>query len=158
MPSTTPPPRKPSILRRLRNKTSSLTSPRPRRSLTDFHVSLSDPHRVYAPSSVVAGSVFLTVERALPITHLTVALVGCVDLTPSPTGKRSKDAAIEGAARNVFCRDEIVLSGEGRLDPGVYEFQFELEFCKVPGIGGVGLPTSIDVSSRPGTRGSAAGL
>lgn len=38
-------------------------------------------------------------------------------------------------------QDEQTLCGEGRLDPGVYEFGFDLEFPRK------GLPSSIDVSS-----------
>lgn len=37
--------------------------------------------------------------------------------------------------------DEVTLCGEGRLDAGIYEFNFELEFPRK------GLPTSIDVSA-----------
>ena len=37
-------------------------------------------------------------------------------------------------------QDEVTLCGEGRLDIGLYEFEFELEFPSK------GLPTSIDVS------------
>jgi len=36
-------------------------------------------------------------------------------------------------------QDEVTLCGEGRLDAGIYEFNFELEFPDK------GLPTSIDV-------------
>jgi len=38
-------------------------------------------------------------------------------------------------------QDEQTLCGEGRLDAGVYEFGFDLEFPRK------GLPSSIDVSS-----------
>jgi hypothetical protein len=40
-------------------------------------------------------------------------------------------------------QDEQTLCGEGRLDIGVYEFNFELEFPKK------GVPTSLDVSYIP---------
>lgn len=50
----------------------------------------------------------------------------------------------------MFCRDEVVLSGEGRLEPGVYKFAFEMEFRKV--VEGGNMPTSIDVSIRQNGR------
>ncbi|KAI5841590.1 hypothetical protein BZA05DRAFT_477785 [Tricharina praecox] len=146
-----------SFLRRIRSKTSLLSLRSPRRSLTDFHVQLNDPHRVYSPTDFVAGFVCVTVERPLPLTHLTVSLIGRVDVQTSmrePSGRKrgksewavhSAAATGDGADGGILsiCRDELVLCGEGRLEPGVYKFGFELEFCKLPGLGG-GLPTSID--------------
>jgi hypothetical protein len=38
--------------------------------------------------------------------------------------------------------DEVALCGEGKLDPGMYSFQFVLEFPSA------GLPSSIDVSAH----------
>ncbi|KAI5779581.1 hypothetical protein EDC01DRAFT_621296 [Geopyxis carbonaria] len=150
-----------SLLHRLRTKTSALSFRSSRRSLTDFHIQLNDPHRVYSPTDIVPGSVCVTVERPLQITHITVALVGRVDVysnTREASGRRrnkddwddawpNNDGYNDSSApygRVNLCRDEIVLCGEGRLEPGVYKFGFELEFCKLPGIGEASLPTSLD--------------
>jgi len=155
-------PPSPSFLRRLRSKASLLVLRSPRQPLTDFHVEVSDPHRVYAPTDCVAGFVCITVERPLPLTHLTVSLIGRVDVHSSTRelGARARARARAGwaaphatvaaddAGTLSICRDELVLCGEGRLEPGVYKFGFELEFCKLPGLGG-GLPTSVDVRTRP---------
>lgn len=121
------------ILSRLRTKTAALTASSTPRRLSTFHITLADPHRAYAPESLVAGSVHITVDRPLPITHLTVALVGRVSL--------------DGEEGEVFARDEIVLTGEGRLETGRYEFMFEVEVRSVWGTGG--LPSSIDVFGFP---------
>ncbi|KAH0605258.1 uncharacterized protein H6S33_005240 [Morchella sextelata] len=144
---------KPSLLNRLRSKTStlSLTGLRPsRRTLGDFHIRLNDPHRVYSPTDTVKGSVCLTVEKALNFTHLVVNLVGRVDLNLPSTkdsGKKRKewDAEYDDGSGGgiVLCRDESVLCGEGRLEPGKYEFKFELFFVPVGKMVG-GLPSSLD--------------
>lgn len=145
---------RPSLLNRLRAKTSTLSlsglgSSR-RRSLGDFHIRLIDPHRVYSPTDTVKGSVCLTVEKGLTLTHLVVSLVGRVDLNlPSgkDSGKKRKDWDAEyddgSGGGIVLCRDEIVLCGEGRLEPGKYEFEFELLFVLVGKMVG-GLPSSLD--------------
>lgn len=143
-----------SFLNRLKTKTSSLSLPglrQPRRTLADFHIRLDDPHRVYSPTDIVKGFVCVTVERPLNLTHLVVNLIGRVDLNLSSgkeSGKKWKewdeefdDGMGSGA---VLCRDEVVLCGEGRLEPGVYEFGFELVFVLVGKMVG-GLPSSLDV-------------
>lgn len=93
----------------------------------------------------------LTVEKALNFTHLVVNLVGRVDLNLQSTkdaGKRRKewDAEYDDGSGGgiVLCRDESVLCGEGRLEPGKYEFKFELFFVPVGKMVG-GLPSSLDV-------------
>lgn len=92
----------------------------------------------------------LTVEKALNFTHLVVNLVGRVDLNLQSTkdaGKRRKewDAEYDDGSGGgiVLCRDESVLCGEGRLEPGKYEFKFELFFVPVGKMVG-GLPSSLD--------------
>lgn len=159
-----PPPRN-GFLTRLRSKTSSLSlpgirAPR-RRTLTGFHIQLDDPHRVYSPSDVVKGCVCVKVERPLTLTHLVVNLIGRVDLHASPStreggGKKGKEweEELDGLDGGVtLCRDEMVLCGEGRLEPGVYKFGFELEFVLVGKLAG-GLPSSLDVS--PPCRGCSS--
>jgi hypothetical protein len=157
MPSLDSPPSSLSLLRRLRSKTSALSLRTPRRQVTDFHIELQDPHRVYSNRDLVPGSVCITVERPLAITHLTVSLVGRVDVDVYASSTREPGAVSRKKRRKVedwgsyggdssafnICRDELVLCGEGRLEPGVYKFGFELEFCKLPGV--EGLPTSLDV-------------
>ncbi|PWW76310.1 hypothetical protein C7212DRAFT_280673 [Tuber magnatum] len=154
MVTDSPPPRN-GFLTRLRSKTSSLSlpglrAPR-RRTLTDFHIQLDDPHRVYSASDVVKGCVCAKVERPLTLTHLVVYLIGTVDLQASLSareggGKRGKEweEDFDGLSGGVtLCRDEMVLCGEGRLEPGVYKFGFELDFVLVGKLAG-GLPSSLD--------------
>lgn len=140
-----------------------------RRGLADFHVALQDPHRVYSPTDVVAGAVCVTVDRPVAITHLVVALVGRIDVYAPGTKKHTKERDYDGVARIgrgtdtglTVCRDELVLCGEGRLEPGQqYQFRFELEFARTPDGGGGGLPSSLEVSGTricvPGRSGSPA--
>ena len=97
----------------------------------------------------------LTVTKPIRITHLTVCLHGFVRVykysnaanEPVPlsdggltasNGRRKSQYYGNGHA-SLF-QDETTLCGEGRLEAGIYEFNFELEFPSE------GLPTSIDVS------------
>lgn len=132
-----------------------LTSPlRARtRNLTDFHIRPHDPHRQYSPGDLVTGAVVLTVLKPIRITHLTVCLHGFVRVFKHPNGANESlpvDAGLSagnnprktqyfGNGHASLFQDEITLCGEGRLEPGVYEFNFELQFPRK------GLPTSIDV-------------
>ncbi len=93
----------------------------------------------------------LTVIKPVRITHLTVCLHGFVRvfkhrngakeplLDFSASGNSNKSQYFGNGHASLF-QDEQVLCGVGRLDVGVYEFNFELEFPKE------GLPSSIDVS------------
>jgi len=102
----------------------------------------------------VQGAVILTVVKPVRITHLTVSLHGYVRVYKSPNGSanepainpaevpsvngrgaRSKNAGHGYAA---LFQDEQVLSSDGRLEPGRYEFNFDLLFPAK------GLPSSID--------------
>ncbi|RFU24229.1 hypothetical protein B7463_g12107, partial [Scytalidium lignicola] len=123
------------------------------RNLTDFHVRLEDPYRKYSPGAVVKGAVVLTVVKPVRITHLTVCLHGFVRVfktpnnrnDPLPANPNFADSANPrrsqylGNGHASLFQDEVTLCGEGRLEPGVYEFNFELEFPSK------GIPTSIDV-------------
>ncbi|UKZ53750.1 hypothetical protein TrVGV298_007549 [Trichoderma virens] len=115
---------RPGLLARLG---SSLNLPLPlrnrNRSVTDFHVRCDEPHRKYGAGDHVHGSVVLVVVKPVRITHLVVTLHGFVRVLRDPAGA---------------AKDEQVLSGEGRLDPGRYEFGFDLVFPDK------GLPSSID--------------
>lgn len=123
------------------------------RNLTEFHIRPDEPHRKYSPGDLVKGAVVLTVVKPIRITHLTVCLYGFVRVFKSPNG--ANDSLPEGGlvasttpnktqyfgnGHASLFQDEQTLCGEGRLEAGVYEFNFELEFPTK------GLPTSIDVS------------
>lgn len=124
------------------------------RNLTDFHIRLLEPHRQYSPGDLVEGAVVLTVVKPIRLTHLTVCLHGFVrvfkhanganeplpmnsGLTASSNPKKSQ---YFGNGHASLFQDEVTLCGEGRLEAGIYEFKFELDFPKKD------LPTSIDVS------------
>lgn len=144
-----------------RSLISRLTSPlllRSRaRNLTDFYIRPADPHRHYSPGEVVKGAVVLTVVKPIRITHLTVCLHGFVrvfkhagsgnDALPAeaglPVGNNPRKTQYFGNGHASLFQDEVTLCGEGRLEAGVYEFNFELEFPRK------GLPTSIDVWTPP---------
>ncbi|KAH8676681.1 hypothetical protein BGZ60DRAFT_468572 [Tricladium varicosporioides] len=144
-----------------RSLLSRLTSPLKSRTrnLTDFHIRPDEPHRKYSPGDLVKGAVILTVVKPVRITHLTVCLHGYVRVFKHPNevnepwtvdpslgaGDPMKSQYFGNGHASLF-QDEIALCGEGRLDAGVYEFNFELEFPSK------GLPTSIDVSAYPRTQ------
>jgi arrestin-related trafficking adapter 9 len=104
----------------------------------------------------VKGLVVLTVVKPIRVTHLTVALHGFVRVFRSPSvrsSRRDHDPLLSpagnggksqpsGNGQASLFQDEVTLCGEGRLEIGVYEFEFELEFPNR------GLPTSIDVGSH----------
>ncbi|KAG0650619.1 pH-response regulator palF RIM8 [Hyphodiscus hymeniophilus] len=136
-----------SLLSRLTNPLKSRT-----RNLTDFYIRPDEAHRQYSPGDVVKGAVILTVGKPIRITHLTVCLHGFVRVFKNPNGVKEplpieadltvssspKKSQYIGNGHASLFRDEQTLCGEGRLEPGVYEFNFELEFPTR------GLPTSID--------------
>ncbi|CAG8950446.1 hypothetical protein HYFRA_00006942 [Hymenoscyphus fraxineus] len=133
---------------------SRLTSPLKSRTrnLTDFHIRPKEPHRRYSPGDVVEGAVVLTIVKPVRITHITVCLHGVVRVFKNPNDANSPvvvdpELAAAGDPRKTqyfgnghasLFNDEVTLCGEGRLDVGIYEFNFELEFPRK------GLPTSID--------------
>ncbi|KUJ22479.1 uncharacterized protein LY89DRAFT_575774 [Mollisia scopiformis] len=131
---------------------SRLTSPLKARSrnLTDFYIRPDEPHRKYSPGDLVKGAVILTVVKPIRITHLTVFLHGFVRVFKNPnsaneplpdpalTSSNPKKSQYFGNGHASLFQDESTLCGEGRLDIGVYEFNFELEFPAK------GVPTSID--------------
>ncbi|KAI9733194.1 MAG: ph-response sensor protein [Claussenomyces sp. TS43310] len=121
------------------------------RNLVDFHIRPHDPHRQYSPGDIVKGLAVLTVAKPIRITHLTVALHGLVRVYKGPNGvaDSSADPGLlpPGSARKTqylgngqasLFQDEQILCGEGRLESGIYEFEFELEFPNRQ------LPTSLD--------------
>ena len=125
------------------------------KNISDFHIRPVEPHRQYFPGDVVKGSVFLTVNKPVLISHIVICLYGYVKVyrnANAPGQGISKDSGFLGTGRgkrgteyfgNGFAsifEDEIVLCGEGRLDTGVYDFKFELDFPSS------GIPSSIDVN------------
>ncbi|EAQ93246.1 hypothetical protein CHGG_01481 [Chaetomium globosum CBS 148.51] len=124
------------------------------RYIADFHIRPAEPHRKYGAGDQVQGAVVLTVVKPVRITHLVVSLHGhmrvykglnaptnepIIDpaeaLTTSSRGSRHKHLG-NGCVR--LFQDEQTLSGDGRLEPGKYEFNFNLLFPAN------GLPSSID--------------
>ncbi|OBT67601.1 hypothetical protein VE03_03766 [Pseudogymnoascus sp. 23342-1-I1] len=135
-----------SILSRLTSPLRSRT-----RNATDFHIRANEPHRQYSPGDIVKGIVVLTVVKPIRITHLTVALHGFVRVLKKPTAAgevitsdhvvevtSNKRSQYTGNGHVSLFNDEITLCGEGRLEPGIYEFEFNLQFPSQ------GLPSSID--------------
>ncbi|KAM0260502.1 hypothetical protein ACHAQJ_002735 [Trichoderma viride] len=121
------------------------------RSVTDFHVRCDEPHRKYGAGDHVHGAVAIAVVKAVRYTHLVVALHGFVrvlkdpagnkkgrNITALPQGGSSSRPQYHGNGFASLFQDEQVLSGEGRLDPGRFEFRFDLVFPDK------GLPSSID--------------
>lgn len=98
------------------------------------------------------GAVVMVVVKPVRITHLVVSLHGYVRVlkdpatvakaqgsTQLPQGGGSMRPRYHGAGLASLFQDEQVLSGEGRLEPGKYEFGFDLVFPPKE------LPSSIDV-------------
>ncbi len=129
------------------------------RNLADFHIRPVDPHRNYAAGDHVRGAVLLTLLKPIRITHLTVALRGYVRVFKGASSATSEpainavetSAATGGSSRSKYYgnghaslfQDEQVLSGDGRLEAGKYEFNFDLMFPSRS------LPSSIDVRRVP---------
>ncbi|KAK3695008.1 hypothetical protein B0T22DRAFT_477710 [Podospora appendiculata] len=124
------------------------------RHIADFHIRPLEPHRKYNAGDHVQGAVILTVVKPLRITHLTVSLHGYVRVYKNP-GAPSNDPIINPAETAAIAsragrtrwynngyaslfQDEQVLSSDGRLEPGRYEFNFDLLFPAKD------LPSSID--------------
>jgi hypothetical protein len=124
------------------------------RNLADFHIQPFEPYRQYSPGDVVKGLVVLAVAKPVRITHLTVALHGFVRVLKSPAAagevitsepaipvQNSRKSQYTGNGHASIFHDEVTLCGEGRLEAGIYEFEFNMQFPSR------GLPTSIDVSA-----------
>ncbi|KAG6143295.1 hypothetical protein E4U28_002358 [Claviceps purpurea] len=143
---------RPSLLSRL---STPLHFPLPLRSrnrnLADFHIRCDEPHKKYSAGDSVRGAVVLALVKPLRITHLVVALHGYVRVLKEPTSvAKAQNVTIlppPGSSRRPEYRgngvtslfqDEQILSGEGRIEPGKYEFGFDLVFP------GKRLPSSID--------------
>ncbi|KAH7627646.1 hypothetical protein B0T09DRAFT_404041 [Sordaria sp. MPI-SDFR-AT-0083] len=123
------------------------------RHIADFHIRPDDPHRKYSAGEHVQGAVVLTVVKPVRITHLTVLLHGYVRVYKGPGAQNNEPVRSPAEIQNLSSRgerrkyyngyaslfqDEQVLSSDGRLEPGRYEFNFDLLFPAD------GLPSSID--------------
>ncbi|KAF8454069.1 hypothetical protein BDZ91DRAFT_801944 [Kalaharituber pfeilii] len=137
-----------SFLAKLSSPLTALNKLRPprgaRKQVSEFYIRLNEPHREYSPSDLVRGSVILTTEKDIRVTHLVVNLVGRVDLYGVATYNVGKKKTVNYAGPVEFeggvilCRDQQVLCGEGRLEAGVYEFGFVMELT------GKRLPSSLN--------------
>ena len=89
-------------------------------------------------------------NKPVRITHLVVTLHGFVKVVRDPSTVSKSMANAQPSGGNAgpqyhgnghasLFQDEQVLSGEGRLEPGKYDFGFDLLFPSN------GLPSSIDV-------------
>jgi hypothetical protein len=125
------------------------------RYIADFHIRPAEPHRKYGAGDQVQGAVILTVVKPVRITHLVVSLHGYMRVFKNPAVAAS-EPVIDPADVQAFLtrssrqrghangcvrlfQDEQTLSGDGRLEPGRYEFNFNLLFPVDR------LPSSIDV-------------
>lgn len=148
----------PSAGRRILHRFASPFGPKAR-SIAEFTVRAHDPHKQYAPGEAVSGAVIVKVVKPIRLTHISVCLHGFVQVHKNPgdpsepvrgygarigrsQGKKSGEYFGNGFA-SLF-EDETVLCGDGRLDSGTYQFDFEVVFPK-----DIDLPSSIEVSSRP---------
>ena len=125
------------------------------RHIADFHIRAAEPHRKYGAGDQVQGAVILTVVKPVRITHLVVSLHGYMRVykgpnipanepvvdpaeVPATTSRSSRLKPLGNGYVKLF-QDEQPLSADGRLEPGRYEFNFNLLFP------GDGLPSSVDV-------------
>ena len=146
-----------SSCRRLWSRFQSLWTPSQVRALSDWYIRPDEPHRQYAPGDVVKGAVVLTAVKPIRVTHLLVELHGGVRVFKGAGDRSARngrdwsmlrtngkivddddDDDHRDGAESVM-RDEVVLCGQGRFEPGTYHFHFELAFPDRA------LPSSIDV-------------
>lgn len=141
---------------RFANPFSSFISSKPNH-ISDYSIELDEPLRRYGPGDTIKGTIVLDVARPLGITHIVVALFGYLEVfknhSRNKTGVRDSAARVAsgkgkrwvseyyGDGFASLFEDEVVLCGEGRLDPKSYHFRFELDFPK-----NLKIPSSIDVS------------
>jgi arrestin-related trafficking adapter 9 len=121
------------------------------RNVADFHIRPDEPYKKYNAGEHVRGAVILVVVKPVRITHLVVSLNGYVRVCKEPAASAKAQNALtlphgssaqpryHGNGFATLFGDEQVLSGDGRIEPGKYEFGFDLVFPEK------GLPSSIDV-------------
>ena len=133
------------------------TFKKPRNS-SDFYIDLDDPTRLYSLGDSVRGSIHLTVQKPLRITHIVLSLHGFVKVYKNPTlpgqgvpaevrtptpGRGKTGRQYHGNGLVSLFEDELIVCGEGRLIPGQYAFKFESQFPLSH------LPSSLDVKFHP---------
>lgn len=122
-----------------------------------FSIELDEPLRQHGPGETVKGTVVLNVAKPLGVTHVVACLYGYVQVFKNhskhnapPRGNSTRVATGQnkrwvseyyGDGFASLFEEEVVLCGEGRLDPKLYHFRFEIDFP-----GDLALPSSIDVS------------
>lgn len=126
------------------------------RSIADFHIKAHDPHKQYSPGETVKGCVVVKVVKPIRVTHISVCLHGFAQVYRNPgtsqdqlrgnssrigraRGKGKKSGEYFGNGFASLFEDESVLCGDGRLDEGLYRFEFEAAFPD-----DMDLPSSID--------------
>ncbi|KAI9652094.1 MAG: ph-response sensor protein [Alyxoria varia] len=132
--------------------------PRPRRTIADrltslfnskggnigdYYIELDEPLKHYGPGDTVKGKVVVNVARPLGITHVVVCLFGYVEVfknhkprfnprtnNPRAASGRGKRWVTEyyGDGFATLFEDESIICGEGRLNPKLYHFNFEIDF------------------------------
>ena len=156
--SSPPPPSVTSSVSSRRRFLSRFSLPRPsfprarNRNVADFHIRCDEPYKTYSAGEHVRGAVVLAVVKPIRLTHLVVSLQGFVRVhkdanaanklqssSALPQGDSSGRPRYHGSGLASLFQDEQVLSGEGRLEPGQYEFLFDLALPQAV------LPSSIDV-------------
>lgn len=154
--SPAPSPSVPSASRRILSRFASPLFSQKGRSIADFHIKAQDPHKQYSPGETVKGCVVVKVVKPVRVTHVSVCLHGFAQVyrTPGATadqlrgntnrigraqGRGKKSGEYFGNGFASLFEDESVLCGDGRLDEGVYRFDFEVQFPD-----DMDLPSSID--------------
>lgn len=136
------------------------------RSITDFYISVEEPHKQYCQGDVVSGSLHLKVVKPTRVTHIVVCLHGFVQVYKNPgsppsdsyrasnsrigSGRGSRAGEYFGNGFASLFEDEVVLCGDGRLGEGEYQFNFNVEFPEQD------LPSSISVCSSGASANSQA--
>ncbi len=129
-----------------------------KRNLAEYYIKTNEqPRHRYSPGDRVKGAVVVTVTKPVRITHLALCLHGFAKVFTSsklPGESVSREGALMGGGigkrgaeyfGNGFAslfENEIILCGEGRLEVGSLEFQFDLELPSR------GLPSSISVCTN----------
>lgn len=128
--------------------------------IKDFSIRLEEDGisqgiKQYGPGDTVKGKVILDVARPLGVTHVVVRLSGFVDVfknhkqrvsQSSENGRMSKrrgrrwTSEYFGDGFASLFEDEIVVCGDGRLDPRPWHFEFSIRFPSQ-----LDLPSSIKV-------------
>jgi len=125
--------------------------------VTDFNIELDNSFKQYSTDEPVRGTVVLNIAKPLGVTHVTIRLEGSLQVFKNnarsrPTAKPNVGGKIStgrgkrwvseyyGDGYASLFKEEIVLCGEGRLDPKLYYFRFEVDFPP-----DLDLPSSIEV-------------